>query len=65
MDMLTIDLTDIPEAQLGDNVILWGKDLTASEIARHADTIPYQLFCNFNRVPVEYTQTYSTVENPA
>ena len=60
MDMLTIDLSDIPDAQLGDSVVLWGKDLSAAEVARCADTIPYQLFCNFNRVPVEYHQTQTT-----
>ena len=54
MDMLTIDLTDVPDARPGDNVVLWGKDLPVSEVAKHANTIPYQLFCNFNRVPVEY-----------
>ncbi|AMO58709.1 alanine racemase [Endozoicomonas montiporae] len=57
MDMLTIDLTDVPEARPGDSVVLWGKGLPAAEIARHARTIPYQLFCNLNRVPVEYVQS--------
>lgn len=57
MDMLTIDLTDVPDAELGDNVALWGKDLPVSEVAKYAGTIPYQLFCNFNRVPVEYQHT--------
>ena len=61
MDMLTIDLTDVPDARLGDKVVLWGKDLLVSEIARYASTIPYQLFCNFNRVPVEYVRTQVTV----
>ena len=54
MDMLTVDLTGVPNAKIGDKAILWGKGLPAAEVARHADTIPYQLFCNFNRVPVEY-----------
>ena len=57
MDMLTVDLTDVPQARPGDSVVLWGKDLPAAEVARYASTIPYQLFCNLNRVPVEYTQS--------
>ena len=55
MDMLTVDLTDMDEVNLGDQAILWGDDLPIAEVARKADTIPYQLLCNLNRVPVEYT----------
>ena len=51
MDMLTIDITDIPSARLGSNVELWGKNILASDIALLANTISYQLFCNVKRVP--------------
>lgn len=61
MDMLTVDLTDIPEAKPGDPVVLWGGNLSASEVARQADTIPYQLLCNLNRVPVEYKHARSII----
>ncbi|PKM29906.1 MAG: alanine racemase [Gammaproteobacteria bacterium HGW-Gammaproteobacteria-11] len=54
MDMLTVDLTDLPGSGLGSKVELWGKQLLASEVAAHADTIAYQLFCNLNRVPRRY-----------
>jgi len=54
MDMLTVDLTDLPQAQLGTPVRLWGEGLNASEVATCAATIPYQLFCNLNRVPRHY-----------
>lgn len=54
MDMLTIDLSDLPEVTVGSPVRLWGKGLSASEVAAHASTIPYQLFCNLNRVPRLY-----------
>ncbi|MGG5288012.1 alanine racemase [Pseudomonas shirazensis] len=54
MDMLCIDLTDIPEATLGSPVELWGKQVLASDVAGHAGMIPYQLFCNLKRVPLEY-----------
>ncbi|MGC5699242.1 alanine racemase [Pseudomonas sp. NFXW11] len=56
MDMLCVDLTDVPEAGLGSTVELWGKNILASEVALAADTIPYQLFCNLRRVPLVYSQ---------
>ena len=55
MDMLCIDLTDVPEGGLGSPVELWGKRVLASEVAAQAGTIPYQIFCNLRRVPLIYT----------
>ncbi|PWB32663.1 alanine racemase [Pseudomonas sp. SDI] len=55
MDMLCIDLTDVPEAGLGSPVELWGKNVLASDVAMHAGTIPYQIFCNLRRVPLVYS----------
>ena len=54
MDMLTVELTDLPGSGLGSSVTLWGDGLNASEVAGWADSIPYQLFCNLNRVPRHY-----------
>ncbi|MFN3579498.1 MAG: alanine racemase [Pseudomonas sp.] len=54
MDMLTLDLTDLPNCGLGSAVRLWGQGLNASEVASHAGTIAYQLFCNLNRVPRQF-----------
>ncbi len=45
MDMITVDLRQQPNAQVGDPVILWGEGLPAEEIADAASTIAYQLFC--------------------
>ncbi|KPA89974.1 alanine racemase [Pseudomonas asplenii] len=55
MDMLCVDLTDIPQAGLGSTVELWGRNILASEVAARAETIPYQIFCNLRRVPRLYT----------
>ncbi|MDH4570457.1 alanine racemase [Pseudomonas sp. BN414] len=55
MDMLTVDLTDLPDAGLGSRVELWGKEVLASDVAAHAGTIPYQIFCNLRRVPLVYS----------
>ncbi|WP_268798865.1 alanine racemase [Pseudomonas huanghezhanensis] len=56
MDMLCVDLSDIPKAGLGSRVELWGKHILASEVAAKAGTIPYQIFCNLRRVPRLYSE---------
>jgi alanine racemase len=54
MDLLTVDLQGI-DAKVGDEVVLWGPGLSVDEIARHANTISYELLCNVsNRVHYEY-----------
>jgi len=45
MDMITVDLSECLDAQVGDEVILWGEGLPADEIATHCNTIAYELFC--------------------
>jgi alanine racemase len=57
MDMLCVDLTDVPQAGLGSTVELWGKNILASDVAMAAGTIPYQIFCNIRRVPLLYSQS--------
>lgn len=53
MDMLACDLTDLPEAGVDSEVVLWGEGLPADEIAASAGTICYELFCALaRRVPV-------------
>ncbi len=44
MDMMTIDISQI-EANLGDEVELWGDDICVTEIASAANTISYELLC--------------------
>jgi alanine racemase len=56
MDMLCVDLTDVPHAGLGSRVELWGKNVLASDVAASAGTIPYQIFCNLRRVPRLYSE---------
>lgn len=43
MDMITVDVTDLPMVNIGDEVILWGEELSAGEVAAHAGTIGYEL----------------------
>ncbi|MCF5706096.1 alanine racemase [Pseudomonas syringae] len=56
MDMLSVDLTECPQAGLGSRVELWGKQVLASDVAAQAGTIPYQIFCNLRRVPRVYSE---------
>lgn len=55
MDMLTIDLTDLPAATEGDTVELWGAQLPVDEVAQAAGTIGYELLSKVTaRVPRRY-----------
>ena len=53
MDMLAVDLRPLVDPQVGDPVVLWGDGLPVEEIARAAQTIPYELLCRMRmRAPV-------------
>ena len=49
MDMITVDLTDLPKATIGSSAELFGAALTAAELAPWANTIPYTLFTGITR----------------
>ena len=60
MDMLTVDLTELPQAGIGSEATLWGRatapgaaPLPIDEVAQAAGTIGYELMCALaRRVPV-------------
>lgn len=53
MDMLCVDLEDVPEANLGSRVVLWGEGMPVERVAAAAGTIGYELLCRLApRVPV-------------
>jgi alanine racemase len=55
MDMLAVDLTDLPHAEVGEPVELWGANLPVDEVASHAGTIGYELLTKVTaRVPRRY-----------
>ena len=61
MDLTTIDVTDIPDAALGDEVLLIGQSehcrVGADEHARIAGTIVYEILCGLSpRVPRIYVE---------
>ena len=53
MDMLMADVTDIPGAEVGDTVTLFGTDggetITADELAEKIGTIGYEIVCGISR----------------
>jgi alanine racemase len=55
MDMLFVDLTQLPHAGLGSPVELWGPNVAVDDVARCAGTLAYELLCNVKRVPLRHT----------
>jgi alanine racemase len=57
MDMVTVDLTPVPDARIGSEVTLWGRAsngalLPVDEVARAGGTVGYELMCAVaQRVP--------------
>jgi len=43
MDLIMIDITDLPSAQVGDEVIIFGPSLPIEDLAIAAGTIPYEV----------------------
>ena len=54
MDMLTVDLTDHPQAARGSIVQLWGNAPTIFELAPRCNTSAYRLPCSLKRTPRVY-----------
>lgn len=59
MDMITVDLSAMPQARVGSEVTLWGRStqgtvLCIDEVAQSAGTLGYELMCALaQRVPVQ------------
>ena len=52
MDVMTVDVTQVPEVMVGTPVELWGKHLRVDEVATAAGTIAAELLCSVTaRVP--------------
>ncbi|MFN8293256.1 MAG: bifunctional UDP-N-acetylmuramoyl-tripeptide:D-alanyl-D-alanine ligase/alanine racemase [Chitinophagales bacterium] len=49
MDMAMLNITDIPEAQEGDEVIVFGAALPVQQMAAAAQTIPYEIFTGISQ----------------
>jgi len=65
MDMLMLDVTAVPEARVGDEAVLMGRqgaaEITADEFAAWQGTISYEVLCRIGpRVPRVYMGSGST-----
>ena len=49
MDLLSVDLSSLPNIDVGAEVILWGEELPVERIARAAETISYELTCGVTK----------------
>ena len=57
MDMCMVDLTDLPQAAVGDEVEIFGPHNDINTLAAAAQTIPYELLCAVSkRVPRIYVE---------
>ncbi len=59
MDLMMVDITDIPNVKIGDSVTIMGQDgalyVSAEELAQLSGTINYEIICSFkNRVKRVY-----------
>lgn len=53
MDMLCVDLSELPDSGVGSPVVLWGERMPVDEVAAAAGTVSYELLCALApRVPV-------------
>ncbi len=51
MDRLTVDLRTHPQVKIGSPVECWGKHLSVDDVAKHAQTIGYELLCRVTDRP--------------
>lgn len=57
MDMMAVDLSACPHAQVGDPVLLWGEKLPLEQIAKYTNHIPWNIITGIqNRVKFLWTQ---------
>ena len=49
MDMITIDITDVPNPEIGDRVELFGENVSVDEVAEYCNTISYEIFTKITR----------------
>ncbi len=67
MDQIVVDVTHIPDVALGDEVVVLGAQgadrITAEEIARWTDTIPYEVLTSIHmQIPRRYYSNGMTLQ---
>ncbi len=52
MDQMSVDVSDIPDVKMGDEALLFGKELSVDVLAEKTNTINYEIVCGISpRVP--------------
>ena len=49
MDMLYVDLSNNPNADIGSEVEMWGNNIPVDDVAKNSGTVGYELLCNVYR----------------
>jgi alanine racemase len=49
MDMIAVDVTELPPVAVGEPVALWGPGVPVEDVAQAAGTIPYELVCGVSQ----------------
>ena len=49
MDMITIDLTGVPNPQISDRVELFGENVSVDEVAKYCNTISYEILSKITK----------------
>ena len=53
MDLTMVDVTEIPDAAIGDEAVLFGEQggaaITIEEVAERAETVPYEILCSMGK----------------
>ena len=63
MDMCMVDVTDVPDVQVGDEVTIIGEERPCDILARQLDTISYEVLCGISkRIPRIYLQNGKPTE---
>ena len=51
MDLICVDVSEVPDVAVGDEVVLLGDGITAAELAARAGTISYEVLTRIGSVP--------------
>jgi len=53
MDLTMVDLESVPDARVGDEVVMFGEQggasLPLAEVARGSETLPYEIMCTIGK----------------
>lgn len=60
MDSFMVDVTDIPDIEVGDEVTIWdNENIKLEELAKRCDTINYEVLCSISeRVPRKFVKRF-------